>query len=174
MADGCKGPPKEAFNNGRFQGPRMKIDVGWSIFSQTKTASDSGMPSRGPVQFETPFCLSVNSWWKLRGIAAIAILQFYFRMRKFANGNSSTHWMMYIVFFSNPTARICNASSPSSSSCVARNPDHFSSYCISQIWSTGFLQNFLQRRRNSRGLQLEVKTWRPHLGPKASSCIRRR
>ena len=54
------------------------------------------MPRRGKaaVQFETPFCLTVNFWWKLRGIARncrncdTAIL--FWRVWKFGNGNSST------------------------------------------------------------------------------------
>ena len=83
-----------------------RLNAGWSIFSRTKRASDSGTPSRGPVQLETPFCLTVNSWWKLRGIAGIAILQFYFGVRKFGNGNSSTQLMTYTVFFSNLIQRL--------------------------------------------------------------------
>ena len=45
---------------------------------ETKTKAVMPIRGKAAVQFETPFCLTVNFWWKLRGIAEIAILQFYF------------------------------------------------------------------------------------------------
>ena len=42
--------------------------------------------------------------------------------------------------------KMCNSCSSSPlSSCVPKNQDHFSSYCICKRWSNGFLQSFGQR-----------------------------